>query len=293
MTKIIWDAVGSRTYETGVDRGVLYTQNSSGQYVNGVAWNGLTAVSESPSGAEANAQYADNIKYLNLFSAEDFGATIEAFTYPDEFAQFDGVAEPKTGVYVGQQARKTFGFSYRTKIGNDLDGDDHGYKIHLIYGCTASPSERSYATVNESPEAMTLSWEITTVATEAGANLRPTACVIIDSTKVAPGDLTSFEEILYGTALLTPRMPSVPDVIAMFDAGIVTVVTTLPPTIDTLTNIITIPNVTGVDYFLDGEAVPAGPTDPIEEDAIVTAIAKAGYALSPTSDDDWVLVYTP
>ncbi|MCA9392561.1 hypothetical protein KC614_05200, partial [candidate division WWE3 bacterium] len=140
MTKIIWDAVGSRTYETGVDRGVLYTQNSSGQYVNGVAWNGLTAVSESPSGAEANAQYADNIKYLNLFSAEDFGATIEAFTYPDEFAQFDGVAEPKTGVYVGQQARKTFGFSYRTKIGNDLDGDDHGYKIHLIYGCTASPS---------------------------------------------------------------------------------------------------------------------------------------------------------
>lgn len=293
MTKIIWDAVGSRTYETGVDRGVLYTQNSSGQYVNGVAWNGLTAVSESPSGAEANAQYADNQKYLNLFSAEDFGATIEAFTYPDEFAQFDGVAEPKAGVYVGQQARKTFGFSYRTKIGNDLDGDDHGYKIHLIYGCTASPSERSYATVNESPEAMTLSWEITTVATEAGPGLRPTACVIIDSTKVAPGDLTSFEEILYGTALLTPRMPSVTDVIAMFDAGIVTVVTATPPTIDTGTNIITIPSVTGVDYFLDGVAVPAGPTDPIEEDAIVTAIATAGYVLSPTSDDDWVLVYTP
>ena len=157
MAILTWDGIGERVYETGVDRGVLYIPNSSGVYNNGVAWNGLTSVTESPSGAEPSAQYADNVKYLNLFSAEEFGATIEAFTYPDEFAPFDGLGVPSPGVTIGQQSRKSFGLSFRTRIGNDLDGDAHGYKLHMIYGCSASPSERAYSTVNDSPEAITFS----------------------------------------------------------------------------------------------------------------------------------------
>lgn len=180
MAKLTWDATGERFYETGVDHGVLYIPNISGVYNNGVSWNGLTAVTESPSGAEANAQYADNIKYLNLISAEEFGATIEAFTYPDEFAQFDGIATPSAGVSVGQQARKTFGLSYRTKLGNDLEGDDLGYKLHLVYGCTAAPSEKAYATVNDSPEAITFSWEIATTPVA----VTPTAPTYNSGTKV-------------------------------------------------------------------------------------------------------------
>lgn len=205
MSKIIWDKAGEHYYETGVDRGVLYpTQN--GKYQSGVAWNGLTSVSESPSGAESTAQYADNIKYLNLISAEEFGATIEAFTYPDEFMVCDGSAEPVPGVTIGQQARRPFGLSYRTLMGNDLSGTEYGYKIHLIYGCTAAPSERAYATVNDSPEAITFSWSITTTPVEV-PGYKPTASLIIDSTKVSADTLARLEEILYGTDIAEPRLP--------------------------------------------------------------------------------------
>lgn len=200
MSKIVWDQIGERLYETGVKQGVLYVQDSQGAYPKGVAWNGLTAVTESPSGAEATPLYADDIKYLNLYSAEEFGATIEAYTYPAEFAACNGEAELATGVVLGQQARKAFGLSYRTTIGNDVDGNEHGYKLHIIYGAMASPSERAYASINDSPEAITFSWEITTtpVAVE-GENFKPTACITIDSTKVDKDKLAALEAILYGS----------------------------------------------------------------------------------------------
>lgn len=197
MAKLEWDKTGERLYETGTDRGVLYVA-SEGTYPTGVAWNGLTGVDENPSGAEANAQYADNIKYLELRSAEDFGATVTAYTYPDEFEECDGSAEPATGMYIGQQKRKMFGMSYRTKIGNDTDGDDHGYYIHLIYGATASPSQRSYKTVNDSPEPIEFSWEVTTTPVNI-TGYKPVAHVRINSTKADPEHLAVLESVLYGS----------------------------------------------------------------------------------------------
>lgn len=214
MAELVWDQVGDRTYETGVDKGVLYIPDSGGVYATGVAWNGLVSVSENPSGAEANAQYADNVKYLNLVSAEDFGATLEAFTYPDEFAQFDGLASPVTGVYVGQQNRGVFGLSYRTVFGNDVDGADYGYKLHLVYGCQASPSEKSYATINDSPEPITFSWEIATTPI-AVTGLKPTALLVIDSTQVAALDLAALEDELYGTVSITANLPTPDEVITL------------------------------------------------------------------------------
>lgn len=198
MPKLVWDADSKRLYETGVDHGVLYVKNAEGAYPQGVAWNGLTAVTESPSGAESTPLYADNIKYLNLRSAEEFGATIEAYTYPDEFAQCDGRAELAKGIMIGQQSRKMFGLSYRTKIGNDTDGEDHGYKLHLIYGCDAAPSERGYQTVNDSPNAITFSWTISTTPVNV-KGFKPTASIEIDSTKVDPEKLAALEAELYGS----------------------------------------------------------------------------------------------
>lgn len=214
MSKIVWDAAGERKFETGVDHGVLYPLQTAG-YTKGVAWNGLTAVNQTPSGAEANPQYADNIKYLNLISAEDFGATIEAFTYPDEFAICDGSAEPSPGVMIGQQTRKKFGMCYRTLLGNDTDGQEHGYKLHLIYGATASPSERAYNTINDSPEAITFSWEVTTEPVEV-PGYKPTALLEIDSTKADTTKLAALEEILYGTEDNEPRLPLPEEIIEMF-----------------------------------------------------------------------------
>ena len=196
MAKIEWDKTGERLYETGVKNGVLYVQEG-GVYNKGVAWNGLTAVTESPSGAEATPLYADDIKYLNLLSAEEFGATIEAYTYPDEFAACDGSAALVDGVMIGQQARKTFGLCYRTTIGNDTDGNDHGYKLHIIYGALAAPSEKAYATINDSPEAITFSWEVTTTPVNV-TGAKPTASITIDSTKADPTKLAALEDILYG-----------------------------------------------------------------------------------------------
>lgn len=218
--KLAWDQIGERLYETGVDRGVLYPINEESKYTPGVAWNGMTGVTESPSGAEATDLYADNTKYLSMRSAETFGATIEAYTYPDEFAECDGSAEIATGVKIGQQTRKVFGLCYRTVLGNDVNGNDHGYLLHLIYGCTASPSEKAYATINDSPEAITFSWEVTTTPVNV-EGFKPTASLTIDSTKANATDLATLEGILYGTpagaegtpAAVEPRLP-LPDEVA-------------------------------------------------------------------------------
>lgn len=203
---LVWDAAGKRFYETGVKKGVLYVQDEKGAYPNGVAWNGLTGVTESPSGAEANAIYADDMKYLNLYSTEEFGATVEAYTYPDEFAECDGSAELTAGVTIGQQKRKAFGMCYRTVLGNDVIGEDYGYKLHIIYGAMASPSEKAYATVNDSPEAITFSWEITTTPVNV-EGMKPTASLVIDSTKVNASKLSALETILYGSESVDPRLP--------------------------------------------------------------------------------------
>jgi len=203
MAKIVWDKIGERFYETGVKKGVLYPQGPGGTYPKGVAWNGLISVTENPSGAEATPLYADDIKYLNLISAEEFGATIEAYTYPDEFAECDGSAEIAKGVMIGQQSRKPFGLSYVTTLGNDVDGNYYGYKLHIIYGALAAPSEKGYSTINDSPEAITFSWEITTTPVNV-TGYKPTAYITIDSTKADPTKLAALEEILYGKDPTTP-----------------------------------------------------------------------------------------
>lgn len=210
MSKLVWDQAGERLYETGTDHGVVYPQNDAGAYPQGYAWNGLTAVTESPSGAEPTDLYADNIKYLSIRSAEEFGATIEAYTYPDEFAVLDGSAQPVDGVFIGQQTRKAFGLSYRTRLGNDIKFEDFGYKLHLVYGCTVSPSEKAYQTINDSPEAITFSWEMTTTPV-AVTGYKPTSVVTIDSSKFTTeaqkGYLEDLEDVLYGTESAEARLP--------------------------------------------------------------------------------------
>lgn len=214
MAPLTWDQVGEKLYETGVDHGVLYLPDSAGIYNTGFAWNGLTTVTESPSGAEPNPQYADNIKYLNLISAEEFGGTIEAFTYPEEFGQCDGSAAPAPGLVVGQQGRSMFGLSYRTKVGNDVDGSDLGYKLHLIYGAQAAPSEKAYATINDSPEAISFSWDITTTPVPV-TGYKPTALLVVDSTVVSAADMASLEALLYGAASVPAALPTPDAVIAL------------------------------------------------------------------------------
>lgn len=212
MSKLVWDQSGKRLYETGVDHGVLYPIQTGGVYSKGVAWNGLTAVTESPSGADVNDIYADNMKYLGLVGAEKFGATVEAYTYPDEFAECDGSVELVKGATIGQQNRKVFGMVYRTVIGNDVDGNEHGYKLHLIYGATAAPSEKAYNTINEDPEAITFSWELSTTPVNVTGR-KPTASLTIDSTKADPTKLAELEKILFGDTETEPRLP-LPDEIA-------------------------------------------------------------------------------
>ena len=218
MSKIVWDQTGERLYETGVKQGVLYVQDTQGTYPKGVAWNGLTAVTESPSGAEATPLYADDIKYLNLISTEELGGTIEAYTYPDEFAECDGSASIATGVYIGQQPRKTFGMCYTTTVGNDVDSNAHGYKLHLIYGALASPSEKAYSTINDSPEAITFSWEFSTTPVNV-TGFKPTASIVIDSTKATPEKMAALEKILYGDTDVEPRLPLPNEVAQVMSAG--------------------------------------------------------------------------
>ena len=214
MSKLKWDQIGERLYETGVDKVVLFPMESTGQYGTGVAWNGISAVNESPSGAEPTALYANNGKYLNLISNEDFAATIEAFTYPDEFEECDGSKEIAPGVVIGQQKRKVFGLAYRTLLGNDVDGNDHGYKLHLVYGCLAAPSENNHSTVNDSPEAGTMSWSVSTTPVEV-ADAKPTATVTIDSTKADKANLKKLEDMLYGTEQAESKLPLPAEVITL------------------------------------------------------------------------------
>lgn len=217
MARLKWDQSGERRYETGVDRGILYLRDETGAYDTGFAWNGLVNVTEKPSGAEPTPLYADNIKYLNLISAEEFAASVEAYTYPDEFAQCDGTAELAPGVFIGQQARTTFGLHYRTKIGTDLS-PDAGYKLHLIWGALAAPTEKAYATVNDSPEAITFSWELSTSPVEV-EGFKPTASMTIDSTKVPSAALKELEDVLYGTGAIEPRLPTIDEVVALLNGG--------------------------------------------------------------------------
>ena len=218
MPKLTWDNTGERIFETGVKQGVLYPIQIDGKYTKGVAWNGLTAVTESPSGAEATALYADDIKYLNLLSNEEFGATIEAYTYPDEFAECDGSAELATGVMIGQQKRKVFGLCYRTTIGNDVDGNDHGYKLHLVYGCLAAPSEKGYSTINDNPDAITFSWEVSTTPVNV-EGFKPTSQITIDSTKADPTKLAALEAVLYGGEAAEAKLPLPDEVATLMTAG--------------------------------------------------------------------------
>lgn len=219
MSKLVWDKTGERLYETGVKQGVLYPQAAGGTYPNGVAWNGLTNITESPSGAEATALYADDIKYLNLVSAEEFGGTIEAYTYPDEFAECDGSAALTEGVFIGQQDRKTFGLCYRTTLGNDVDSNGHGYKLHLIYGALAAPSEKAYATINDSPEAITFSWEFKTTPVNVAGH-KPTASLTIDSTKVSETKMAALEKVLYGDGDTEARLPLPDEVVQILTSAV-------------------------------------------------------------------------
>jgi len=289
MVALAWDQVGEKFYETGVDHGVLYIPNSSGVYDMGYAWNGLVSVTEAPTGAESNKQYADNIVYLNLLSLEIFGGTIEAFTYPDEFGQCDGTAEPEPGILIGQQTRKSFGLAYRTKVGNDVDGPDHGYKLHLVWGAMASPSEKAYSTINDSPEAITFSWEFSTTPMDV-AGYKPTSSLVIDSTKANATALATLEDMLFGTAGSDPDLPTPDQVIALF-AGSITFVTPVAPTFVSATETITIPSVTGVIYKIDGEVVTGDVV--ITEDTIVNAEPASGYAFAVPYVDAWFFDYTP
>lgn len=289
MTKLIWDQLGERLYETGVDRGVLYLPDNTGAYVEGHAWNGLTTVTESPAGAESNPQYADNIKYLNLLSAETFGGTIEAFTYPDEFGQCDGTVEPSPGIFLGQQGRRAFGLSYRSRVGNDLDGTEHGYKIHLVYGALASPSEKAYGTINDSPAAIAFSWAISTTPVSVDGH-KPTALLVIDSTKVDADNLAALEAILYGTIGDDPRLPLPDEVITLFGAGETNVDLRLAanqPTFVSGTGVITLPAVSGVQWKINGVSKASGAQPAIASGATaeVKATALAGNNL--VGDETW------
>lgn len=299
MTALQWDQVGEKVYETGVDHGVLYIPDTNGAYVNGYAWNGLYTITESPSGAESNPQYADNIKYINLISAEEFGATVEAFTYPPEFAQCDGTALVN-GVAVGQQSRKSFGLAYRSLMGNDTEGTDYGYKLHLIYGATAAPSEKAYNTVNDSPEAITFSWELTTVPAPVGTvnsvDYKPTAIITIDSTQVDASLLADLEDILFGTVGDDPELPPPATVIGMFigsntEVNLVTLAN--QPSYNAGTHVVTLPTVTGITWKINGVTKTPGaqPALTVGQVANVTAHPADGYVLSDASDDDWVFPY--
>jgi hypothetical protein len=290
MTALAWDKVGERFYETGVDRGVLYLPDpATGEYDLGVAWNGLTTVTETPAGADSNKQYADNTVYVNLLAAETFGGTIEAFTYPDEFAECDGSAAPVVGVAIGQQGRRPFGLSYRTQVGNDLEGNEHGYKLHLVYGAQASPSERAYATVNDSPAPIAFSWGFDTTPAPVSGR-KPTSLLTIDSTKVDPAKLSDLEDILWGTASDDPRLPLPDEVIAIFTDGEVDVDLALAanqPSFVSGTGVITLPAVTGVQWKVGGVNKAPGAQPPLNSGQQATVRATAQPGFNVVGDDRW------
>jgi hypothetical protein len=287
MTALEWDGTGEKEFETGVDHAVLYILNTeTAAYDSGFAWNGITAVNEKPDGAAANPQYADNIKYLNLLSAETFGGTIEAFTYPDEFGQCDGTVAPVAGLTIGQQTRATFGLSYRTQLGNDLESNA-GYKLHLVYGALAAPSEKDYATINDSPAAVAFSWDFTTTPVSV-TNLKPTSLIVVDSTTVDSDSLAALEQLLYGTVGVDPALPSPDDVIALFSGSVTTTAVPTAPTI--ASDVITIPTVTGVKYQIGGVTKTGSVT--ITVNTVVKAVPAAGYIFPAVCVDEWYFPHT-
>lgn len=291
MSKITWDNLGERFFETGVDRGVLYPMSNLGAYEAGVAWNGLTGVTESPSGADLTDFWADNIKYASIRAAEEFGATIEAYTYPDEFAECDGSAELSAGVYIGQQTRKHFGFSFRTSVNNDQGLDrEVAYKLHLIYNASASPSEKAFATINDSPEAITFSWELETTGV-AVTGYKPTSTIVIDATKADPAKLAALEKILYGDTAVAPRLP-LPDEVAALLAG--TPVVPAAPTFVAATGIATIVATPNVVYKRDGEVLTTGaqPAAPGGTLVTITAHPAPGYYIASGVAKSWSFVST-
>jgi hypothetical protein len=287
--KLTWDNIGEKTFEAGVEQGVLYKQNALGIYNTGFAWNGLVSVNESPSGAEANKQYANNKVYANITSAEEFSGSLEAFTYPKQFAECDGYAELTPGVSIGQQRRVPFGLSYKTKLGNDLADMDFGYKLHLIYGAKAAPSERNYTTINESPEAMTMSWELSTEPVEVPGK-RPTATLVINSTEVDAAKLQDLENILYGTAGSDPRLPLPAEVASILATELVETALPTEPAYNAATDTVTIPAITGVEYFIDGVKQTGDVV--ISADTLVTAAPATGYKFPAVADNDWVITYS-
>jgi hypothetical protein len=289
MAVLAWDTAGTMRYETGVDQGVLYILNTgNGLYDTGYAWNGLTTVTETPAGASHNPQYADNIKYLDILSAETFGGTIQAFTAPDAFAACDGLYVPEAGVAVGQQSRATFGMSYRTRVGNDSNAAA-GYKYHLLYGLTASPSQKAYATVNDSPAAIDFSWDIASIPAGVSGH-SPTSSITIDSTQVGSSALTNLLNDLYGTAGTSPFLPSPDTVLGLF-AGSVTMVTLTAPTFDGA-HTITIPSQTGVTYYVDGVVHAAGSQLlTTGQKKVVSATANAGFAFNTPVVTSWLFSF--
>jgi hypothetical protein len=289
VTTVVWDDTGNKKYETGVDHGVLFPLNpETALYDDGFAWNGLTAVNEKPGGAAPNPQFADNIKYLNLLSAETFAGTIQAFTYPDEFGACDGTNAPFSGVTVGQQSRQTFGLCYRTKVGNDVSSE-LGFKLHLVYGALATPSEKDFATINDSPAAVQFSWDFDCTPVPV-TNLQPTCLIVVDSTKVDSGALSDLEDLLYGTSGTDPSLPYPDDVIALF-SGTVTDITLTPATFNGAHSI-TIPTQTGVKYYVDGVEHAAGTiTLTTGQSKVVTARAQTGYVFNTPVVDEWLFTF--
>lgn len=290
MSRLIWDAIGERFYETGVSNGVLYIPNAQGNYTEGHAWNGLTGVTASPSGAESNKQFADNIEYLNLISAEQFGGTIEAFYSPKAFDQCDGSASPAPGIAVGQQGRRSFGFSYQTLVGNDIDGQDHAYKIHVIYGAQASPSERANVTVNDSPEAVTLSWEFQTTPVAItpeiivnGRALRPTSTLTFDSRDFSAAKMQDLKNVLWGTDSQDPRLPQPYELITMMTQDLAEVT---PEDPEYANGVVLIPDTPGVVYYVNG--VVAKDEVNISAPTLVSALPGPGYKFPNIVQTHWV-----
>lgn len=301
MSHMQWHAPGEKYFESGLDHGCLYRVNQQGLYVSGVPWNGLITVTESPTGAESNKQYADDIVYLNLISAEEFGITIEAYQSPEEFDECDGTVSPVAGLGISQQTRRLFGFSYRSKIGNDIDGQDHGYKLNLVYGCLASPSERARTTINDSPEAVSLSWEVSTTPVPV-PNLKPTSLISIDSTKADPAALKALEDILYDAT--DARLPMPAEVIQILSGGAPAPITPVAPTQsddDTFRIVATVGYYYTADKTVMDESTTSIPASTrlspgdfvISEDTIVTAVPEAGQTLEPSATKTWTFTYTP
>lgn len=292
MAVLEWDGTGQKFYEAGVDHAVLYIPDGAGAYVNGYAWNGITAINEAPTGGESNKQYADNQVYLDLYSREEFAGSIEAYTYPDAWAACDGSDEVEPGVFVGQQERQSFGLSFRTLIGNDVEKLEKGYKLTLVYGATASPSEKNHTTLNESPEATALSWDFTTIPVSMTGK-KPTSVLIIDSTKVDADDLAELEDFLYGTVGSDPSLPSPDAVRAIFAAALTEAIPT-EPAFNSGTETITIPTVTGVIYKrMDTGATVAAGALVITADLVIKAVPAVGYKFPAVIDTDWYYDYTP